>query len=85
MGEYNLEKIIRRLGADFCLIFSLFRRAPKRGVTIWGSPYPPWHPGVPNICGVPEIRPPPKGGGYKLGEIIRRLGAGLGLIPANFS
>ena len=55
---------------------------PNGAVTIWGDPYPPWHPGVRNFFGSLKFGRFPNGG-YNLEEIIRRLGPGGWLIPAN--
>ena len=63
MGRYNIERIKHRLGTGGGLIpaifleFSVIQPFAYGGVIIWGNPYPPWHPGIPNFYGVPEIRP----------------------------
>ena len=67
---------------EFLLDFRYFAVFIMGGYNM-GDPYPPWPPGVPNFCGVPEIRHFFKGR-YNLEKIIRRLSTGGGLIPANF-
>ena len=91
MWVYNLEKIIRRPGtggwltpANFLGFFPLFRRLPMGRLQSGEIHILPGIRGYLISAGFLKFGRCPKGG-YNIENIIRRLGAGGGLIPAIFS